>query len=290
MIWSGRAQKLYDSRWKEYPAYFVGTDEVEVKVMSDAIIGIFADIAEVFVDIWLNKIIGRFTGKNRKGFLAVFSGFPEHHFSEEITKRLRKELIRRKSIVFISACPLDYEQNDDDCDGMHEMFVEQGLGFEKHCVIDKRTEPALARELVKHADCIFLMGGGVCEDQLDLIREKGCYKTLLNCQAAIFGVSAGSMNMAKKNVDFFESMEPIDGLGLTDFTVSCHHDPADTWRYEQTLRMSEDRVVYAMEDMSAFFIKDGKVDIVGKIYRVENRVLTLLTDGENVKLATPHKH
>jgi hypothetical protein len=27
----------------------------------------------------------------KKELLAVFSGFPEHHFSEEITKRLRAE-------------------------------------------------------------------------------------------------------------------------------------------------------------------------------------------------------
>ena len=216
----------------------------------------------------------------RKEFLAVFSGFPDHHFSEEITKRLREELTVRKSIVFITACPLDYAQNDDDCDGMHEMFVEQGLGFEKHCVIDKRTEPAEAKALVEHADCIFLMGGGVCEEQLNLIKEKGCYEALLDCHAAIFGVSAGSMNMARNTVDFFESMEPFPGLGLTNITVSCHHDPEDTWRYEQTLKMSEDRVVYAMEDMSAFFIKGGKIDVVGTIHHVENRELHRLTEED----------
>ncbi|MBO4653516.1 MAG: methyltransferase domain-containing protein [Lachnospiraceae bacterium] len=214
----------------------------------------------------------------RNEFLAVFSGFPDHHFSKEITDRLREELTERKSIVFITACPLDYAQNDDDCDGMHEMFVEQGLGFEKHCVIDQRTEPETAKESVETADCIFLMGGGVCEEQLALIREKGCYDALLDCHAAIFGVSAGSMNMARKTVDFFESMEAFDGLGLTNITVSCHHDPEDTWRCEQTLRMSEDRVVYAMEDMSAFFIKRGRIDTVGTIYRMENRELQPLTE------------
>ena len=218
----------------------------------------------------------------RKEFLAVFSGFPEHHFSKEITERLRAELTERKSIVFITACPLDYEQNDDDCDGMYEMFAEQGLPFEKHCVIDKRTEPEVAKKLVENADCIFLMGGGVCEEQLDLIREKGCYDALLDCHAAIFGVSAGSMNMARKTVDFFESMEAFDGLGLTNITVSCHHDPEDTWRFEQTLRMSEDRTVYAMEDMSAFFIKGGRIDVVGTIYRVKDRELQLLTE-EGIK-------
>ena len=213
----------------------------------------------------------------RKEFLAVFSGFPDHHFTEEITERLRKELTERKSIVFITACPLDYEQNDDDCEGMYMMFAEQGLPFEKHCVIDKRTEPSAAQELVKNADCIFLMGGGACEEQLELIREKGCYETLLDCHAAIFGVSAGSMNMAKDTVDFFESPEPFRGLGLTNITVTCHHDPGDTWRYEQTRRISEDRVVYAMEDLSAFFIKGGRIDTVGNIYRVEERWCRLIT-------------
>ena len=216
----------------------------------------------------------------RKEFLAVFSGFPDHHFSDEITKRLRKELSERKSIVFITACPFDYAQNDDDCDGMHEMFAEQGLAFEQHCVIDQRMEPSRAKELVENADCIFLMGGGACEEQLDLIREKGCYEALLDCHAAIFGVSAGSMNMARNTVDFFESMEPFPGLGFTNLTVSCHHDPGDEWRYGQTLRMSEDRTVYAMEDMSAFFIKGGKIDTVGKIYRVRDRELRPLTDED----------
>ena len=219
----------------------------------------------------------------RKDFTALFSGFPDHHFSREIAERLRQELTVRKSIVFITACPLDYEQNDDDCDGMYQMFAEQGLPFEKHCVIDKRTKPETAKELVENADCIFLMGGGVCEEQLDLIREKNCYEALFNCHAAIFGVSAGSMNMAQDTVDFFESMEPFPGLGFTNITVSCHHDPKDTWRYEQTLRMSEDRIVYAMEDMSAFFIKEGRIDVVGNIYRVKNRELRALSE-EDIKM------
>ncbi|MBQ1734585.1 MAG: methyltransferase domain-containing protein [Lachnospiraceae bacterium] len=218
----------------------------------------------------------------RKELLAVFSGFPDHHFSEEIVKRLREELKQRKSIVFITACPNDYAQNDDDCDGMHKMFAEKGLAFDSHCVIDNRTKPSDAKKMVENAECIFLMGGGVCEQQLDLIRRKDCYEALLDSHAAIFGVSAGSMNMAINTVDFSESMEPFRGLEFTNITVSCHHDPKDTWRYEQTLRMSEDRVVYAMEDMSAFFIKEGRIETVGTIWRVENRELRTITD-EDIK-------
>jgi hypothetical protein len=39
-------------------------------------------------------------------------------------------------------------------------------------------------------------------------------------------------------------------------------------------------VVYAMEDNSAFFIKEGKIDVVGNIYRAENRELRLLTEND----------
>jgi len=39
-------------------------------------------------------------------------------------------------------------------------------------------------------------------------------------------------------------------------------------------------VVYAMEDMSAFFIKGGKIDVVGRIYRAENRKLHLVTEDD----------
>ncbi len=218
----------------------------------------------------------------KKELIALFSGFPEHHFSEEIAKRLREELRERRSIVFITARPTDYAQNDDDCDGMHEMFAEQGLPFEKHCVIDKRTDSASARELVLNADCVFLMGGGACLEQLDLIREKGCFDALHCCRAAIFGVSAGSMNLARTTVDFVDSMEPFDGLGFTDITVTCHHDPQDPWRMGKTLRMSEDRAVYAMEDMSAFFIKEGRICTVGNIFRAENGALRPLVD-EDIK-------
>ena len=77
--------------------------------------------------------------------------------------------------------------------------------------------PLEAKKLVENADCIFLMGGGVCKEQLDLIKEKGCYEALLDCHAAVFGVSAGSMNMARNTGDFVESMEPFPGLGFTIF-------------------------------------------------------------------------
>ena len=38
--------------------------------------------------------------------------------------------------------------------------------------------------------------------------------------------------------------------------------------------------MYAMEDMSAFFIKGGRIDVVGTIYHVKNRELHVLTEED----------
>ena len=101
-------------------------------------------------------------------FFAYFSGFPTHHFPDEIAARLKKELPVRNSLVFISARPSDYSRNDDDAAGMHEMFAEQGMGFERYSVIDDRSESEQALKLITEASCIFLMGGNATK-QIRLI-------------------------------------------------------------------------------------------------------------------------
>lgn len=74
--------------------------------------------------------------------IVMFSGFPEHHFNDAHEAVLRENLPKRDSIVFISADPENYAQNDDDRDGMHEMFAERGLAFAEKHVIDRRTGAA----------------------------------------------------------------------------------------------------------------------------------------------------
>ena len=93
--------------------------------------------------------------------LGLFSGFPTHHFTDEIAEVLLENLEERKCLVFISALPEEYAQNDDDSDGMHQMFAERGMGFAEHHVIDRRTSEEDAVKLLRQADCIWLMGGEV---------------------------------------------------------------------------------------------------------------------------------
>ena len=200
--------------------------------------------------------------------LGLFSGFPTHHFPDEIAQVLRENLPRRESLVFISAWPEDPARNDDDSDGMHEMFAERGMAFAHHCVIDRRTSPADAAECVRAADCIFLMGGDV-PLQMALIRDLGLVSEFRSSRTVILGVSAGSMNMGRYVAEVWESKTLQNGLGLTDITVKGHYTE-DAWFIPALKEISFIHPVAAMEDESAIFVKAGSVWKTGNVHWIEN--------------------
>ena len=196
--------------------------------------------------------------------LGFFSGFPTHHFTGEIAEVLREELPVRGRLVFISAWPEDHGRNDDDSRGMHEMFAEQGMAFAAHFVIDRRTSPAEAAELVRAADCVFLMGGDP-PAQMALIRDLRLVPMLRESHAVILGVSAGSMNMGKYVAEIWDSKAFYDGLGLADVTIKAHYTQGD-WFVPLLKELSMTHPIVAMEDESAIFIQHDGKRVLGRMY------------------------
>lgn len=209
-------------------------------------------------------------------FLGFFSGFPSRRFPEAVLRRLDEELTQRSSLVFISAWPEDYARNDEDSAGMYRMFSEERMAFPKRAVIDARMEAAQAQALVREASCIFLMGGHPGQ-QMQLLRAKGLDAAISTATAAVFGVSAGAINMAKRALDTKESPVPYDGLGLADITVKPHFRPADRQALSALLHISEVLPIYAMEDDSAIFVMDGQASFTGRIHRIDQRSISDLT-------------
>ena len=206
-------------------------------------------------------------------FFAYFSGFPTHHFPDEIAARLKKEIPVRSNLVFVSAWPFEYSRNDDDAAGMHEMFAEQDIGFERFYMIDDRTESKQALNLITEASCVFLMGGNATE-QMRLISDKRIRDAIIACSAATLGVSAGSMNMGKTTVDIWESLEPYEGLGFADITVIGHFSYEDEERLNLMKRVSMNCPVCAMADESAIFIRNGQATCTGEIHWIDKGIIT----------------
>ena len=208
--------------------------------------------------------------------IGLFSGFPEHHFDDAHVVVLRENLSKRDSIVFISADPENYTQNDDDRDGMHEMFAECGLAFAQKDVIDRRTDARKAVKLVREADCIWLMGGE-SKWQIELIRDLGLDVELHKSRAMILGVSAGSMNLGHLVAYVWEEPEFYEAVGLTNIIIKSHFKEGE-WFIPILMKMSMLHPIIAMEDMSAIFLKGDDIWKIGNMYLIDNGKIGPITE------------
>jgi cyanophycinase-like exopeptidase len=209
---------------------------------------------------------------------GFFSGFPNYRFPHDVAKRLSEELTHRDSLVFVSAWPDDYARNDSESAGMHGMFEEYNIPFAQHCVIDNRMEASNTTQLINEASCVFLMGGhpGL---QLQLIRDKGLDVAICNATAAVLGVSAGAINMAKRSLDTKESPIPYDGLGLADITVKPHFNIENQQVLSTLLQISTELPICAMEDNSAIFVAGDHISYTGLIHWVSKGKICPLSQG-----------
>ena len=150
---------------------------------------------------------------------------------------------------------------------MHGMFEEYNIPFERHYVIDSRMEASRAKRLINEASCVFLMGGhpGM---QFQLIRDKGLDAAIWDTAAAVLGVSAGAINMAKRSLDTKESPIPYDGLGLADITVKPHFNLEKRQVLSTLLQISKELPICAMEDDSAIFVVGDNILHTGQIHWV----------------------
>ena len=196
--------------------------------------------------------------------IGFFSGFPTRHFTDSIAEVLKEELIVRDSLVFISTWPDNFAQNDEDSDGMHNMFAEKNMPFTKHSVIDNRTEADEAVRLIRGASCIFLMGGNATL-QFDLMNRKRILDEIRQSNAVILGVSAGSMNMGKHVVDIYESLIPYEGLGFANLTIKAHY-PLEEELLRKVKQVSMEFPVCLMTDESAIFVRKDSIKQIGQIY------------------------
>ena len=197
--------------------------------------------------------------------IAFFSGFPKRQFTEEIAEELRGILTERKSLVFISAWPDRFQQNDDDKKGMYDMFVARNMSFSNYNVIDERTEGKEAQNEIENASCLFLMGGNATA-QMEMIRRKGLFERIKAFKGVILGVSAGSMNMGSPVVDIYESVTPYDGFGFLKITVKAHYPIADESLRKAAAQVSWEFPVTLMKDESAIILKEDGIKIIGEIY------------------------
>lgn len=202
-----------------------------------------------------------------------FSGFDKDRgFTPEIAKSLRKHIVDKNSLVFISSCPYGYEKTELYKDGHTAWFRNIGIEFASVDVIDDRKTETECAELINNASVIFLMGGTTLL-QIEFLQKNNLVSALKQFNGVIMGLSAGAINMAVNS--FYSADEDCGkthiykGVGLADVSVEPHFSIENKELLDNDiLPFSEIIDIYAMCDDSAIFIRDGKRQYYGNIYLV----------------------
>lgn len=202
----------------------------------------------------------------RVNFLT--SAFDEG-FSDAFIAALKPCLPPEPSFVFVASDFGGHEKSEKYCNIFLKRFQEKGISFSKTHIVDFSISREMARELIETADVVWLSGGDTLL-QISQIREYGLVEPLQNRCDVTIGMSAGSINMARRVVlakdesDNIPELSVYEGIGLVDLNIEPHVNAASPAHIEEIKEASKVAPIIGLYDGSFLLEAEGRVRIFGK--------------------------
>jgi len=198
------------------------------------------------------------------------SGFP-NGFTDVFINEVKKYLTNKSTFVFI-ASDFDYQAHDITehyCKLFLDMFRSFDIEFEHVYIIDYRVSMERAAILTEIADFVWISGGDTLK-QISYIKEYQLIDTLRNRNGITMGMSAGSINMAKRVVlardvhDNVPELSIYEGIGLVDINIEPHIDLNRVEHIEDIKEAAKHNAIYGLYDESFITVVNDKVEIHGE--------------------------
>ncbi len=220
---------------------------------------------------------------------------PANGFVDE----LRKALPDPCRAVFVASDPDNTERTERFAGSIRTGFELTGFRFSDYQVLDGRNAEQCAA-LVAEADLLILAGGHV-PTQNRFFQDIALRERLAGFDGVVMGISAGTMNCeelvyAPPELEG-EAIDPgyqrfYPGLGLTKAMIFPHFQET---RYEvvdglptlesSLLPDSMGRKIYAIVDGSYILGRDGREELRGEAYLIQDGILTQIShEGEVIPL------
>ena len=199
--------------------------------------------------------------------------------------------------LFICSAPDDPGFTDRVSSEMAAAFREAGMEFSRLYKLDRRNQND-AQMLIWKSDLIILSGGHV-PTQNAFFQEIGLKEMLQNYQGVVLGISAGTMNAAKRvyaqpeeageSAPDFKRFLP--GLGITTVNVLPHYQQVKDYMLDGK-RLFED-VTYADsygEDFYVFvdgtylLIEEGQTTLYGEAYSLRDGIMEQISELGDIVL------
>ena len=179
-------------------------------------------------------------------------------------------------------------------------FEDAGFSIERYLTLDSRNEDRAAA-LIQSSNLLILDGGHV-PTQNRFFQRIDLRKLLEGYDGVIIGISAGSMNAADvvyaQPEEAGEAVDPayqrfLPGLGLTKVNLLPHYqrvkdDVLDGQRLFEDITFSDSmgRTFYAIPDGSYLFLDDGRAELRGEAYRIQDgRIAQISRDDQAISIS-----
>jgi len=204
---------------------------------------------------------------------VLTSGFP-NGFSKEFINCIKEYYHNNGSILFIASDFTAHSKTDKYLREFLKMFRENGVIFNKVNTIDDRITKEKAIEYIEKSEVIWLSGGNTLK-QIEHIKEYNLIEALQKREGITIGMSAGSINMAKRVVlardikDNIPDLSIYDGIGLVDINVEPHLDSASEDHIKEICEASQYATIYGIYDNSFIKIVENEMEICGVCFKYE---------------------
>ena len=196
-------------------------------------------------------------------------------------ENLRSRWPENARVLYITATPTEFRQNDWICEGMMGVFQQQGMTISVFDIWDDRRDFS-PEELCSYH--VLILGGGHVPTQNAFFHRICLREKMSDFCGIVMGISAGTMNCAGRVYAQpempGEATDPayvrfLPGLGLTDINILPHYQMVKDF-YLDGMGLFED-ITYgdsygqsflALPDGSYVLIEDGKPLLFGEAYRI----------------------
>lgn len=203
------------------------------------------------------------------------SGFP-NGFTDEFIKCIKEYYCNKGSFVFVASDFEEHSKTDKYVGIFLNMFENNGITFEKVHVVDNRVTKEEAMKYIENAEIIWLSGGDTLK-QISHLKDYSLIPALRNREGITIGMSAGSINMAKKVVlakdenDNIPELSIYDGIGLVDINIEPHLDSASEEHLKEIYEASMYSTIYGIYDNTFIKVVSDTIEIYGDYLKYEKR-------------------
>ena len=206
----------------------------------------------------------------------LFSGVnKEKGFYDVQSKYLKQDIKENQIITFIASTFDNHEQNIMYKNKTLNFFSKINITFKKNYLIDNNVTKEEAKEFIKKANIIYLMGGDTYLQNNSLDEYE--LKPLIKEKSFIIGVSAGSLNQTKRVIyQDYNDIKDYEGLGFTNISIYPHLDFLNIDYLKELFKISKITKLVALPNSSFIRIEDNKEMFVGDYYEIENEKINLV--------------